>query len=710
MLGIYYKTIIRNFDTGMTVFQITPKESCSYASDGLVKCSGKIGIYTSGIPIEIDGYYDETKKEFIVSSDKVPSNSEENTYAILEYITDDLTEKQKKKISELSNNNLFAFIAQKGCASKLMNVFSNNVKASKMAKLIIRKVKQLKDEEEFVKELMSYGMPVDSIELLLRKEFTLESLDKNPYILMLKFGVPIDAIELYVANRLHFKEYSIKRLCGFLYDSMLYAANAGHTCLDLRRLTQIMNMRFKYHGPYSTVVDAALVNLCIDEMSDEVAYREVDGEYYVYLHHIWEEESIAVLHTRRLLLSPKQFIYNDVSVSEVESELGIIYNSGQRAAFAALRTSGIKILTGPPGSGKTATLKGFIKYFTENNNGHVQLAATTGMASKVMSAACSEDAVTVNIMLNVRPFDNTVQGRDLNDPVDADLIIIDEVSMLGLQLFSVLVKAVRNGSIVILVGDEDQLLSVDYGNVLHDLINSGVIDVYRLTEILRQSGTICDNAKKINNGCHDLLKDKTFFIQKYNDSSDVADDLKKVFVKNQSQILSPIKSGELSTWELNKIFQDNSSSLASAYGKKIFRIGDKIIMTKTNYDIGYINGDIGYIIGKNENQSVMVQFATQRLIIERQYLRDMELADAITIHKSQGSEFDDIHIILPVTASHMMTRRILYTGVTRAKKCVHIYAVDKSLEMAIDDCAERQRMTLLSKRIRIAMDSMSSEK
>lgn len=700
MLCIYYKTVSRNWETGETTFLVTPKEVCQYTENGLLKCFGKIGIYTKGIPVEITGNYDSNKKLYIVSSDTLTIKTEENTFSILEYITGDLTEIQKNKIATLCNNDLFSFVLRKDAVELLADVFKGSKKAARVAKLIVRSVMKLKEEEDTTKELMSFGVPIDRIEVLNKKELTLDNLDKSPYLLMLKFGVPIDAIELYAAKRLNIQEYSIMRLCGFLYDAMIYSTKLGHTCCTLNYLTKIMNMRFKYHGSYATIVDTALVNLCVETLSDEVAYREINGTPFIYLHHIYEEETIALTHLRRLKSNVKNYVFPNYTINDVEQKLGITYNKEQREVFKALNTSGIKILTGPPGSGKTATLKGLMEYFTSNGCGVVRLAATTGMAAKVMSNACDKDAETANLMLDVRPFDTTVKGRDLNNPVEADLIIIDEVSMLGLQLFSVLMRAVSNGSILILVGDENQLQSVDYGNVLHDLISSDAVEVYRLTEILRQSGTICDNAQKINKGLHNLVTDNTFIIHKYNDPQDIINELQKHFVKDKSQILSPIKNGILSTFELNCLFQDTTASFAAAYGKKVFRIGDKIIMTKTNYEKGYINGDIGHIIGVNDDESVIVKFDTENLTIERQDMRDMELADAVTIHKSQGSEFDDVHIILPEAAKHMMTRRILYTATTRAKKMVHIYVIGDALKDAINDNAERKRITMLGIRLK----------
>ena len=180
-----------------------------------------------------------------------------------------------------------------------------------------------------------------------------------------------------------------------------------------------------------------------------------------------------------------------------------------------------------------------VDYFS--NNGKVKLTATTGMASKVMADASQRQTQTVNQALNLSYFEESSYSKGLNDPIDADFIIVDEVSMLGTKLCSLLLPAVKNGSILLLVGDEDQLQSVEYGNVLHDLINCGKIDVYRLKEILRQSGTICDNAQKINQGNTDLKKDDSFAVYNYDNTTHAVRDLLNIKEDGSSVILTPSK-------------------------------------------------------------------------------------------------------------------------------------------------------------------------
>lgn len=695
MVGTYYKTIFRNQETGETKFYIVPSEPCPYVKNGLLLCYGKIGIYLKNTPICIEGSYESGV--YVVNKDYIPVETKENVISILEYISDEFTEVQKEEIASVSEGNIFAFVERPDCECILRNILKRSKKCEILIRRIISGVNQLKNKEEITLELLKYGIPIDRIELLYKKDITLNQLKENPYIIFLKYNISIDKAEMFAQQNCDLEEYSLCRLTGFLYDAMLYILSAGHTCCTPEQLVSVMNSRMNTHGIYKTKIDLSIVNLCVLEMNKYVSYHIVNDKVYVYLNYVWKQETKAIENIKRLQKNKRYFDTN-VSIYEIEQILGISYNNGQKNVFNSLNASGIKILTGPPGSGKTATIQGLIEYFKRNNNGTVKLAATTGMAAKVMSNACKADSETVNIMLNVIPFDGESTGRDLNNPIDADLIIVDEVSMLGLELFSILTQAVKSGSILLLVGDDDQLQSVDAGNILFDLINSGIIETYRLTEIIRQSGTICENAEKVNKGDKELKNDASFMLFDCQNNEIALDLLKKNLKKESSQILCPVKKGEISTESINDMLQDKTAEILVVYGKKTYHVGDKVIMTKTNYAKNYINGDIGYVIGL-EDELLIVQFASKVLALDRQDMHDMDLAEAVTIHKSQGSEFLDVHILLPKEAECMMTRRLLYTAITRAKRRVFIYNIGGSVEKAINNKGEIRRMTLLKERL-----------
>ncbi len=286
-------------------------------------------------------------------------------------------------------------------------------------------------------------------------------------------------------------------------------------------------------------------------------------------------------------------------------------------------------------------------------NGLLRCVGKISIMSSGMSNSSKREAETINKMLNIRPYGDKLHGKNANDPVEGDFIIVDEVSMLGTKLASCLLSAVKTGAILLLVGDENQLQSVEYGNVLQDLIRSNVVEVYRLNEIMRQTGAICENALLINKGVSSLIKDDSFHV--YECSEEEA--MKKLFQlmkKPDTQILSSVKGGMLGTRCLNREIQkmkNRGRKICLLYKQQPFYEQDSIILTETNYEKGYFNGDIGKIIGRNED-GLLVEFESKVLCLDQGDFHVMELAYVITTHKSQGTiretiDEDKICIFIP---------------------------------------------------------------
>lgn len=694
ILGHYCHTFFRNQGTGEAYFRIIPEYTMPETENGLLRCKGKIKLYAKGMPIAVTGSFDGNT--FIVARDAMPVKTKENVIKILDYIVPDLNAVYKETIAEHCGNDLMAFCQKESNFAILCEILKPISNGDAVAKLIFRRVRSITNKNALEEKLLSYGIPFDKIMRILRKDLTVSDINRNPYLVFSKYDIPFRIADIYARKECVIREYDQIRIKGFVHASLKHSLSNGDTCCTLEQLEEIINRRFHdlQEGVY---FGRALINACILDMPNVCGYHVINGTAYIYLNHVWEEETIAIQNLIRLASVKKEYSH-EIGINETEAALGIRYNAGQREAFRLIEKSGVKILTGPPGAGKTAVILGLIHNFESNRNGTVHLAATTGMAAKVMRGATERDSETAHKMLRVLPYNDTAKGRDLNDPVDADLVIVDEVSMMGLQLFSVLTQAIKNGSILILVGDEDQLLSVDYGNVLHDLIKSGLIEVCRLTEVMRQSGLILENARKINQGENRLGTDPHFQIKEIVGAS-YADMLLSDYDTKWSQIICPVKKGTISTASINQLIQEHYNSkspVVAVYGKHIFRLNDKIIMTKTEYEKGYINGDIGYIIDHTNTGELLVSFPEGNLYLTKDDYCNMELAYAITIHKSQGSEFQKVHIVLPKAAGNMMTKRLLFTAVTRAKETDIIYYEGTSLTDAIKDKAERKRMTLFS--------------
>ena len=427
-------------------------------------------------------------------------------------------------------------------------------------------------------------------------------------------------------------------------------------------------------------------------------------------------------------------------IQKIEEKSGIVLDELQREAVIQAVNSGILIITGGPGTGKTTTINTIIKYF-EQDYKEILLAAPTGRAAKRMTEATGWEAKTIHRLLDLSgELEDTSAGarfdRNEDNPLEADVIIIDEMSMVDMFLMSALLRAIEPGTRLILVGDVDQLPSVGPGNVLRDLIDSGCYKTVKLTRIFRQAeeSDIVVNAHKINRGEQIQLRpdSRDFIFIKREDTQSVLSavlglvrDKLPGYVGTDSseiQVLSPVKRGPLGVEYMNRFLQESLNPPAK--GKPeipafsyVFREGDKVMHIKNNYELdwemrtksgfayeqgkGIFNGDLGVITRINEHSKLLeVHFDDGKYVIYNfDQLEELTLAYAATIHKSQGSEYPAI--ILPLLSGPplLMNRNILYTAVTRAKKCVCIVGTESAVKRMIENVREQKRYSGLKNRI-----------
>lgn len=428
-------------------------------------------------------------------------------------------------------------------------------------------------------------------------------------------------------------------------------------------------------------------------------------------------------------------------IKKIESELNIELDELQRKAVLESVKNGLFLLSGGPGTGKTTTINTMIRYF-EAEGMDILLAAPTGRAAKRMTEATGYEAKTIHRMLELNGAlteerKNVKFERNEENPLEADVVIIDEMSMVDLHLFQSLLKAVSVGTRLIMVGDVDQLPSVGPGQILKDLIASDQFQVIILRKIFRQAGEsdIVVNAHLINRGEAIRLdnKSKDFFFLERNDVNVIYKHMVQLVSEKipryvnatpyDVQVLTPMRKGSLGVEVLNKILQQylnppDESKAEHTYGEGVFRVGDKVMQIKNNYQLewevvsrygipvdkgmGIFNGDMGIVKEINDySQTMVVEYDEKRLVTYAYaQLEEIELAYAITIHKSQGSEYPAV--IMPILTGPRMlfNRNLLYTGVTRAKKCVTILGSSKMLEVMIKNKSEGVRYTGLEKRIR----------
>ncbi len=422
---------------------------------------------------------------------------------------------------------------------------------------------------------------------------------------------------------------------------------------------------------------------------------------------------------KRLTSLLSESLFSDMAAEEAvpygnQSNNGIVYDEVQQAAIKQALESKVMVLTGGPGTGKTTTTQGIIAAF-KSRGMQILLAAPTGRAAKRMTEATGMEAKTIHRLLEYNPMDG--YKRNDENPLEGDALIVDECSMIDIMLFYNLMKAIPANMCLILVGDIDQLPSVGAGNVLRDIIDSQRIPVVRLTRIFRQAQTsrIVMNAHAINAGRFPNIsngKDTDFFFIKAEDAEAipqlivglVRDRLSKAYGYNpkEIQVLTPMQRGNVGAGNLNTQLQNalNPSGESLTRGGYTFRRGDKVMQIRNNYDKNVFNGDIGYVNAVDTTERTLTVIYDGRLVeYDVSELDELTLAYAVTIHKSQGSEFPVV--VIPVTMKHyvMLQRNLIYTGITRAKKICVLVGTTKALAYAIHNQTVSRRNTKLKERL-----------
>ena len=521
-----------------------------------------------------------------------------------------------------------------------------------------------------------------------------------------------------IALEMGFGESSPLRLRAGIKYTLEWAKNdGGHTCYPYEKLVQKAARALEADGE---VVEQKLDELII---SSELLAIEVDGVDMVFLPWLFKQEATAA----RMLLQLSAPLPFDVSIDlemelrALERDAGVALDAKQRKAVLTAFTHGVLVITGGPGTGKT-TIINFILMLMDKLNFNCELCAPTGRAAKRLGEASHKEARTIHRLLG---FDHEHFNRDQDNPVEADVIVVDEMSMVDINLFYALLNAVRPGTRLILAGDADQLPSVGAGNVLGDMIKSDCLPVVRLTEIFRQAklSRIVTNAHKINKGeMPELTYSDDFCFEQISQPDMILERIVGILKRGklgdpyrEVQVLSPMKKGVLGVKNINTKLQqalNPSSNLKPQrqYGETIFRVGDKVMQIKNNYSQewtrptvhgvedgeGVFNGDMGTILSIG-NDTIEVYFDDERTShYEFGQLEELELAYCITIHKSQGNEFPILLLPLAGGPPMLMTRNLLYTAVTRARNRVVIIGRERAVQDMINNVQERERYTSFS--------------
>ncbi len=601
------------------------------------------------------------------------------------------------------------------------------------AKTMCHSFNEQRSVQNIVMFLQQYNITANTA-IKIHKIFGSDSVSvikRNPYMLASAVdGVSFKTADM-IAYNLGLPKNSPERIgCAVTYILREAAYANGHTYMPKTLLME--------HIVYMLEVSEKEAENTLSQLiaSREIIIERMDGEEAIYLSSFHYDEKYIAERIKSMMENGSKYAVSYELAEEETSAFEDINNislaRNQREAVITALTGNCMILTGGPGTGKTTTLNAIISIL-KGLNLKIALAAPTGRAAKRMAQLTGYDAKTVHRLLGAQMMGNShTFSRNEENPLEHDVIILDEVSMVDTSLMASFLRAVKPGGRIILSGDSDQLPSVGAGNVLHDMIESGVMPVVKLTDIFRQSeeSLIIVNAHKINNGEMPDLRERTkdFFFMHRNTPQEVAETVTDLYRNRlprsygvnsltDIQVLTPTKKGITGTVELNKLLQMSINPPSEhkreyKYANSVFREGDKVMQTKNNYDMEYsteagekgsgiYNGDMGIIDSIHKDDRYMIISFDDGKVIEYPFsaLDEIEHAYAITVHKSQGSEFP--YVIMPVSMymPMLMTKNLFYTAITRAKTMVILVGSEKIVESMTYNKSYTKRFTGLYKRL-----------
>lgn len=733
-LSGYLKKIYRRDEkTGITYFGIETEElDVIRNSDGFVYASGIIPKWPADIFILTEGIWDDNN--YKVTTIKPYTETEAISKKLLKNIVEELKDENEdftlsaagiKKILSVTGIDILSFIKKEN-AKEILN--------EKLLKIDPKKIDMIYEKLQFVNEsylvndyIIKFGCTSSHCVKLVAYygESALQAIKAHPY----KIGHSV-GMDFFTSDRIG-KDVSFDALATERIEALIYTAisneldKTGSTYVPKHKLEKNIVSLCKKSSYPNEIITSSMIALTINNMSGIIVEKAARG-VRIYRKSLYESEKIISSNLKRLNDSSETYEFDETTIEEAEKYLKIKYSEKQKESFNALRSSGIKIITGGPGTGKTTVVNGILYLYKKMHpNKEILLCAPTGRASQRMSEVTKMEASTIHRTLDFRPYgDGRLKCKDKESQLNGDLIVLDEMSMVDTEIFSLLLPAIKSGGTLILLGDENQLQSVSSGNILHDLIESESFETYRLVEVFRQKGkqTITDNAYKILDGKMNFEKDESFSVELFEDTVSAVEKTVKMFdefyKKNEEkniQILSPTRVGDGGTNILNSIIAKRINDIENEneneneneekeptfykHHTTTYRKNNKVIFSKNNYEKEYYNGDIGYISRILKN-GFIAQVGEKEIRITGECLNEVSLAYAITVHKSQGSEADGIIILLPDTYTNMLDKNMLFTAVTRAKKFVHILYVNSALYDAVTTYKVDKRNTGLTDKIK----------
>lgn len=734
--GLVEAVIFKSEDTGYVVAKITANKEVN-------TIVGTMPLIKEGQQIEVKGEWIKHKqfgRQFNVEEYKevLPTSTKEIEKYLSTGIIHGIGPVTAKKIV-------------KAFGEETLNILDNNIErlkevegiGKKKYNIIYQSYLETRELKDIIMFFQKHGVTINQC-LKIYKKFGGDAqniVSENPYIL----SDEISGIGFLTSDRIA-KSLGIEPISDFRIQSGIkYVLNSfsglGNTYMPKDKL---INEAQRVLSVDKELIEVNIYNSVLEGKIKIEKINEIEAVYSLpyYFCELGVTNKIITLSIENF-----QTINSDITfeISSFERKNNIVFADSQKEAILGAFENGIEIITGGPGTGKTTIIKCIIEIY-ENNGMRVLLAAPTGRAAKRMTESTGREAKTIHRLLEMGVSDNenSFFGRGEGEPLEGDVIIVDEASMIDIMLMNSLLKAIKLGTRLIIVGDADQLPSVGPGNVLRDLIDSEFIKVVRLKDIFRQGkeSMIITNAHRINNGELPYLNKKggDFFFDNRESNEEILETIldlvnRRLPLFNSKwnkirdfQVLSPTRKGILGVDNLNNELQSilnppSKDKKERKFKDSVFREGDKVMQTKNNYSlkwnringygdnegVGIFNGDMGFIESiSEENRTVTVVFDDERRIVyDNLYVEELELAYAITIHKSQGSEFKVIITPAFMGSAFLMNRNILYTGITRAKELVVVVGNQRALKYMVDNTNSMERYSSLKERI---LDIISDDK
>lgn len=721
--GQYIRTKMHDYQNGYTVFDVR-------TSDGCVTCTGKMLLPHENATVKVTGTWTTGRfgtqlkncKVDVILADvesvyqylvKIPSIGSETARVVADKLEEDLMILATKPDAE------DILVTKTGIPRRRAEIICTHINRYRAHMTLFLMLSEFKSGSAAADKIFEkYG------------EEAVQAILSDPYTIGTRYGLSFRECE-HLAISLGIAQCDDpRRTAACAYDRLVSLSNNGDCCEDITTLSTNIRKRINSanydiiqetesksekkwnversrYGGLSTIM--AMDNMLYDD-------NIIQDHDHLYSKQMYWNEIKTTIGIRKIIQAAEQTDCDPEALCTYAEEVcGVKYAEQQRQAFHMLQHGGLCVLTGGPGTGKTTVVKGLLVAYEKMCPGKIiRLCAPTGRASQRMKEATGREACTIHRLLDYRPYGDAFSCKTDANPIEADLIVVDESSMISIDLAELLFGAVRPGTMVLLVGDTAQLPSVGPGNVLADIIRSGIVPVTALTKTHRQGAgsPIIENAKRISSGNSDLVKNIDFEIVECSEEA-LVKSIRNQYIQYHKddnpfaiQVLTTMRRDPLKGCdaisraiqrEVNPRARQRTSGIK--YGETTYYIGDKIMMIRNNYNLGYFNGDVG-IVKSTSPKEVVVEINGEDIHVPTSLLCDMSLAYASTIHKSQGSEYNVVIVVIPAKPISMLQRNILYTAITRAKKRVILIASDRTIFTCVNTVTAVQRKTLLCERLR----------